>query len=62
MKASAHAIAEVVFVELDGDNMVERNTVVVNMMDDSPIETVIGEEDITMDMDRVIKLLALIPC
>jgi hypothetical protein len=49
-------LQEVVFVELDGDS-------VVDMMDDTTVETTVGEEDdITMNMDRVIKPLAPIPC
>jgi hypothetical protein len=41
-----------------------RVTVVVYMMGGAEVETTVGEkeEDITMDMDRVIKPLALIPC
>ena len=47
---------EVVFVELDGDS-------VVDMMDDATVETTAEEEDdITMNMDRVIKPLAPVPC
>jgi hypothetical protein len=40
-----------------------RGMIVVDMMDGTTDETTVGEEeDITMNMDRVIKPLAPIPC